>query len=621
VPERRRRRRHRSHRRRPQSRFETRLRYLNASGVFRRRLLWGFAGLCVLGVLWVVVTGLLARQQVTKLEDRLLVVKQLVAQGRIDDAHKAAQGIPTLSKRAHLLTTGPAWWTAAHVPWAGDPLEVMRGVATAGNRVGAHGISALLDVATQLDPTKLRSSGDTVQVAPLIKAAPTLRREATTLDAAIASMDRLPASTWFGPVDRARVGMSSQLRLITGYVDAAANVSGILPTMLGANSPQRYFVGLQNEAEMRGTGGLPGAFAIVVADKGKITFTHFLSDAALLPPGSQQVPTGLDFGEGFNAAYGNNDPTSFIVNSNMSPHFPYAARVWAAMWQKVSGEKVDGAVAVDPTTLSYFLAVTGPVVVPQSTYVSSPLPVGADNIVSLTEKDEYALFPPNANNERKDFLVAILKAASNKLTSGSGRALELAHAMTKSSNENRLMVWSADPSIQKTIETTSYSGAVPKSSRPFGGMILNNTAAGKLDYYLARSMDYRRIGCGSTRDVVVTLKLANLAPPLGLPQYVVGRIDHHDYPVQPGDNRVLLDYYATPGAQLLSATLNDKPTTVAVLEDLGKKIFRSDMELPRGTTQTLVLHLQEPAGTGSPQIWKQPGVTPLQVKVYDQNCR
>jgi hypothetical protein len=260
------------------------------------------------------------------------------------------------------------------------------------------------------------------------------------------------------------------------------------------------------------------------------------------------------------------------------------------------------------------------VVVPPSAYLPSPMTVGADNIVSLTEKDEYALFPAYANNERKDFLVAVLKAASNKLTSGAGRAIELAHTMTRSSNENRLMVWSADPAIENVIATTSYSGAIPKSTRPFGGMVLNNTAAGKLDYYLVRSMDYRRIGCGPTRDVVVTLKLTNLAPAFGLPQYVVGRIDKHDYPVQPGDNRTLLDYYATTGAQLLSATLNDKPTTIAVQDDLGKKIFRFDMELPRGTTQTLVLHLQEPAGTGSPQIWKQPGVTPLQVKVYDQKC-
>ena len=82
----------------------------------------------------------------------------------------------------------------------------------------------------------------------------------------------------------------------------------------------------------------------------------------------------------------------------------------------------------------------------------------------------------------------------------------------------------------------------------------------------------------------------------------------------------LVDLYATPGAQLQSVTLNGKRSTAAVEHDLGHPIFRFDVELPRGATQTLSVHLREPAGVGPPQIWRQPGVSPLQVQVYDQRC-
>lgn len=593
--------------------LRTRWRYLTASGAFRRRVLWGAVGLCALGALWIVVTGLLARQQVSRLEARVEAVKVLVTENRVQDAKVAAEGIPGLARRAHLLTTGPAWWTAAHIPWLGAPLQVMRGATSAGKDVGVHGVGTLLDVATSLDPAHLRAAGDTLRLAPLEQAAPTLAQQAALLDRATHTVDGLPANTWFGPVDRARDSLSRQLHSIAGYVDAAANVSRVLPSMLGADGPKRYFIGLQNEAEMRGTGGLPGAFAVAVADHGTIRFTHFLSDAALLPPTpGHLLPTGLNFGEGFESAYGNSQPQNLIVNSDLSPHFPYAARIWAAMWQKVSGEHVDGAVAMDPTTLAYFLSVTGPVTLP------SGIRVSADNIVALTQRDEYAMFTDNI--ERKDFLVSILKAASTKLTSGAGSAGALARALTAASNDNRLIAWSADPATEAVIESTSYSGAIPKSARPFSAVILNNIAAGKLDYYLTRSVDYRRTGCGATRDVVVTVRLTNNAPPWGLPPYVVTRADKRDYPTNPGDNRTLLDYYATSGAQLLSATLDDKPTTIAVESDLGKKIFRADLELPRGTTRTLTLHLQEPAGQGSPVVWRQPGVNPLQLKVYNQSC-
>lgn len=593
--------------------LDTRLRYLRANTVLRRRLIWGFAGLCLLAAAWIVVTGLLARQQVVRLENRLQAVKVLVAENRLPEARQAAQGVPALARRAHLLTTGPAWWAAAQVPYLGEPLEVMRTTTAAGEQVGADGVVTLLDVAEKLDPSGLRASGDTIRLGPLIATSPTLQREAHILDKTSQRLDRLPGKTWFSPVDRARASAVAQLHSIVGYVDAAANVTKVLPTMLGEQRPMRYFVGLQNEAEIRGTGGLPGAFAIVMADKGRITFTHFLSDAALLPPGTEHyLPTGLTFGDGFTAAYGDTQATRLIVDSNVSPHFPYAARIWAAMWQKVSGEKVDGAMALDPTVLSYFLNVTGPVRVDNGAVVS------ADNIVSLTQKDEYTIF--NDNIERKDFLVSILKASSTKLTSGAGSSGALAKTLTRASKENRIQVWSADPAIESIITTTTYSGAIPDGNRPFGGLVLNNVGGGKLDYYLTRAMDYRRNGCGKTRDVYVTIRLTNDAPSSGLPPYVVTRLDPRSYPIQPGDNRTLIDYYATGGAQLVSATLNDKPTTMAVQGDRGKRIFRFDMELPRGATQELTLHLQEPAGAGSPQIWTQPGVTPLKLTYFSQKC-
>jgi hypothetical protein len=120
--------------------------------------------------------------------------------------------------------------------------------------------------------------------------------------------------------------------------------------------------------------------------------------------------------------------------------------------------------------------------------------------------------------------------------------------------------------------------------------------------------------------VLVTITLTNHAPIAGLPPYVTTRLDKHDFPVKPGDNRTLLDFYASTGAQLLSVTLNGDPTTAGVEHERGHPIYRMDVEVPRGETQTIVLHLTEPASSGSPTIWHQPGVTPLAVRSYTQTC-
>ena len=43
----------------------------------------------------------------------------------------------------------------------------------------------------------------------------------------------------------------------------------------------------------------------------------------------------------------------------------------------------------------------------------------------------------------------------------------------------------------------------------------------------------------------------------------------------PMDMRVLLDYYATRGAQLESVTVDGRPSTANVQQDLGRPIFRA----------------------------------------------
>jgi len=591
----------------------TQLRYLRSSGALRRRVLLVLGGLVMLGVVWIAITGYLAREQVKRLEANLQQVAGLVSAGRIDQARQVAADIPAIAERAHRLTSGPAWWIGANVPYVGAPLDVIRGATGAGYHVGVQGVPDLLRIAATLDPTKLRTSGATINTAALVASAPQLSSIAATLHTAVADIDRLPHSTWLSGVDRRRASLSTQLRSISGYIDAAARAAKALPVMLGDDRPKRYFVGLQNEAELRGTGGLPGAFAIVVATHGTVKFTHFASDGELLPAASGQlIETGLNFGPEYAAAYLASEPTRLFVNSNVSPHFPYAARIWARMWEKTSGEHVDGAIGLDPTVLGYILAATGPVALPGGVQLT------AENVVSLTQRDEYTMFSDNL--QRKAFLVSILEAASNRLTSGAGSATQLARLFSLASRQQRLLVWSADTRVQKLLAQTNYAGAIPRGDQPLVGLTLNNSAAGKLDYYLARSLTYDRSGCGPTRDVLVTIALSNNSPGTGLPLYVNGRLDKHAYPVRPGDNRTLLDYYASTGAQLLSAARNGVPTTVSVEHSLGHPIYRLDVELPRGTTQTIVLHLREPAGKGEPKVWQQPGVTPLGVTFNNQSC-
>ena len=106
--------------------------------------------------------------------------------------------------------------------------------------------------------------------------------------------------------------------------------------------------------------------------------------------------------------------------------------------------------------------------------------VSAQNVVSLTQRDEYTLF--NDNLARKEFLVAILKASSHALISGRGSANQLARLMVSASEQQRLQVWSSAAGVQKELAATSYGGVLAANDRPLAAPVLNNMSSGKLDF-------------------------------------------------------------------------------------------------------------------------------------------
>ncbi len=140
------------------------------------------------------------------------------------------------------------------------------------------------------------------------------------------------------------------------------------------------------------------------------------------------------------------------------------------------------------------------------------------------------------------------------------------------------------------------------------------------DCFLDRSLRWQRNGCGPTREVTVTVRLTNNAPSSGLSYYVTHRSDAHSYPVKPGDNRLLVAYAATTGAQMKDVTIDGAPATAAAGVERGHPVFTVDLELPRGATRTITLRLAEPAAAGTPEVLRQPLVRPLTVAVNDSSC-
>lgn len=568
----------------------------------------GVGGLILLAGAWLVVTGLLARSQLQSVRAEVHQLRDQLTSGDVAGARKTLSALQTHAHRAHQLTTGPVWALASGLPEGGEPVRTVRGITASVDALAARALPTLIDVRHKLDTATLRHPDGRIDLTAITAVRPSLDRADAVMSAATRSINGLPKRTWLGPVDRARTDLLEPLRDLARDVRTADLAVRIAPPILGADGIKRYFVGFQNNAEARGTGGLPGAFGILEITDGLPHFTRFENDSRL-----GLVRTDLDFGADYRQLYEGDATTSQYVNSNVSPNFPYVAKIWTTMWEQASGQHLDGAFALDPGALSYLLAVTGPATLPGGSRVES------GNVVELTQSTAYAKFAADVVG-RKAYLLAIAKAASTRIVENHGSTAELVKAAARAVGERRLLMWSADPAVQSELEQTSAAGAVPDTAQPFAGPVVINGAGNKLDYYLNRSFTWQRSGCGSTRKVSATVTLTNDAPAAGLPIYVTARGDRHGYRVRPGDNRVDLDYFATRGALLDSVTVDGKPGTVGSGVERGHPVYIVNLELPRGATRTVVFHLTEPAGSGALQVLRQPLVRPLNVTIDDAKC-
>lgn len=584
----------------------------------RTRLLVGaLAGLSLVGAGWVVITGLLARDELLASQQALNSLRQQIAAGtpaevsagnavtakrRADAAVRAAAAH---AARAHRLTTGPAWYSAAHLPVLGGPIRTVRGAAEAAERLTREVLAPLADTATELTADTAKDGGH-LSLSELRRAAPALDQASRSALDVRTEVDELPRRTWLPAVDRARAQLAEQLdRIVPATVDAAA-AARVMPSMLGERGPRRYVVVFENTAEARGTGGLPGAFAILIADRGRLAFEYFGNDTEMA-----DVVAAVDLGDEYAASHGHNAPTSTWVNSNLSPHFPYAARIWTAAWREHRGQKLDGAFALDPSALSGLLTASGPARLHDGTAVT------AANVVDLTERSSYAAYPDV--RERKAFFLDVARAVAGRLLGAvddPGRRPALLAALSRQLREGRVKVWSAHPSEQRELRRRPFGGALPDTSDPFAGLVVNNAAGTKLDYYLDRRLEWAPGRCvAAGREVSVTVDLTNRAPASGLPTYVTQRLDARPYRTRPGDNRLLVSYYASKGARLVKAALDGRPVLVNQAAERGHPVYTLDLELPAGATRTVELRLLESPTDRPLSLLRQPMVRPLRATV------
>jgi hypothetical protein len=378
--------------------------------------------------------------------------------------------------------------------------------------------------------------------------------------------------------------------------------------LAGADEPKKYLIAFQNSAEARGTGGILGAYAIIELKKGSLKVIETGSNEPLYGSSLEKIP--IDVPEEYKRLYGENP--AILQNSNLSPHFPYGAEIWLSLWKKEFGKPLDGVIAVDPTALSYMLRSTGPITLSNGEKITS------ENVVADTLKDAYKRFESD-NKGRKQYLVDLMNAAVAKLNSGDYSKFKMAQALRDGIVANRILVYSTDKNAQTELAKVRLGGFMALESNNEFRAVIQNIDAGKLDYYLDRSVTIESQSCERIKQTQVKVRVTNtLKTGVGLSSYVLTRADKgKPESLILGSHRFKVFIYGPTDSKLISVSRENRTANLGGSSTERKRpIYVADVDLAPGASEELLANFS--GGVGKITFVDQPLVRETKLAIKDR---
>ncbi|ROR92827.1 DUF4012 domain-containing protein [Nocardioides aurantiacus] len=490
------------------------------------------------------------------------------------------------------------WGFAAltHLPVVGDDVDAVRRVARSVDVLGADALPPALGVLETVRGGGLRSEDGGIRLDTLasVSGPVTEAHDASTrADRAVAGVrsDRL-----VGPLSGPVADLQQQVQELDRSLGAAEKAVELLPAMLGAGDRREYLLVVQNNAEIRSTGGLPGSLSVLRAEDGRVELGK-QGNASLFglsaDPVARLTPDEVDL-------YGRNVALD-LRDTNLIPDFPRAASLMARFAEQ-RGQQVDGVVSVDPVTLAEVLRATGPV-------EAGGVRLDADNAPRLLLNEPYQRL--RSNEEQDAYFQEVSRGILDALLSGQGDQLELVRVLSQAAQQRRFLVWSDSDDEQRRIEDTPIAAALPRDEgiSPSVGLYLNDSTRAKIQYYLRYDADIRSLGCTAAgrQQVVAEMELRSDVPDdvARLTEFVTGDGTY----ARKGDDAMNLRLYAPTEGRLQALTVDGEPAGIKVGQDGDRQVSVLPLTLrPGESVRVRALFETRPGQIGDPSLQWTPSM-------------
>lgn len=523
---------------------------------------------------WVIWTILSVRSEASAARVQVQAERDVDARSFLDGDTNAelatyAEQFAGLEERLDHPLLAPVRW----VPVAGRQLDAARHQMGA----AATGLRAAAAIGEQLRPLVRRGmSAGPERVETLRSVERTVRDGARELR----GLDLGPGDHLIGALSDSRGEFAEAQSEAVATLDRTAAMSAGLARFF--EGPSDYLLFAANNAQMQNGQGMFLSVGVLHVEDGRMDLGPVESINSL-PEVQSPVPLEADLA----ARWGWLDPNTDLRHLGLSARFPVTGRTATELWAALGKPEVDGALVVDPLMMEAIMQTTGPVRVAEKTWTP-------DEVVRYTLHDQYQVYLGGAKDssytsDRRDELDGIARAVIDSFEQLTEVKPEFLDDIRRSAGGRHLLVWSADPVVQRGFEAAGVDGQISPDSLLLS---LVNRSGNKLDWFMRTSTELTIEEGDGGFDAVLAVTVTNQAKPEARePQYVIG-----PYPgsgLDPGEYLGLVTLNLPEGA---TNSRFDGVDPLAVSGADGRnRTIAAWVRLAPGTSTTLVARFRLPA--------------------------
>lgn len=356
-----------------------------------------------------------------------------------------------------------------------------------------------------------------------------------------------------GPMQQLKLKLQSfknDISDIRKKLNLSRELLTVTPQLLSSNKKKTYLVLMQDNLELRPSGGYINSFGFLTMDKGRVLdFNMEEVDTAdsqlrghVTPPWALKKYLG--------------ESSWFLRDANWDPDFPSSALQAEWFIDKELGKQVDGTIGLTVNFLQAVLEQLGPI---QLTDFNETITSGnlVERALAYAQVDNV-----DSSGKKENFLNQVITMVFEKMKKmGSDDWFKMFNAIYTGVNEKQLLLSFHDADINNFFDKYGWNGAVRASGTisntnltDYLMLVEANFGVNKANYYLERSMDHE-VTILPQGDLLenLTINLNNTATNQGWPA---------------GDYKNYLRIYLPTQTRLLNLQIGQNPD---ILKPIGEK--------------------------------------------------